>query len=100
MFPLGGQLAKPWAMFLFFGTKFWTWGSTLTPDVHTCARCGFRGQFVEKKGMTFFTLYFFIPLFPVSGVKQLMQCPSCKARYALQTPGSNAAQPPISNPWS
>lgn len=87
---------------LIFGTKFWAWGSALTQAIWTCSKCGFHGQFIEKKGMTFFTLYWIIPIFPVSGMKQLAQCPQCKTRYQNNTPpgGANGSQPPLSDPWS
>jgi rubrerythrin len=66
---------------IIFGTKFWAWGSALTRDIWRCAQCGHSGQFTLKSGMNFITLYWIIPVIPISGVKKMVQCPNCKARY-------------------
>jgi hypothetical protein len=67
--------------FFIIGTKFFTWGSERAPDVMRCGQCGTVANFSIKKGMNFITLFFIIPIIPISGVKELMQCPTCKARY-------------------
>lgn len=69
-----------------FGLKLWTWGNALTPNVIRCGSCGQTAQFFQKKGMQFITLYWVIPTIPVSGVKDYIQCPNCKARYEAQAP--------------
>ncbi len=69
-----------------FGTKFWAWGSALTQQIMRCARCGHEGRFIEKSGMTFITLYWILPVIPVSGVKKMVQCPNCKTRYENSGP--------------
>jgi hypothetical protein len=38
-------------------------------------------NFILKKGMRFITLFFIIPIIPISGVQHLMQCPVCGTRY-------------------
>jgi hypothetical protein len=38
-------------------------------------------NFISKKGMQFITLFFIIPVIPISGTRHMMQCPSCGARY-------------------
>jgi hypothetical protein len=71
-------------MFFFIfviGTRFITWGSEPTGQTMRCAQCGTVGVFNGRKGMRFVTLFFIIPVLPVSGVKRLLQCPTCKARY-------------------
>ena len=70
-------------MFFFFiiGTHYFTWGSEQTPQQMRCGECGTVTNFILKKGMRFITLFFVIPISPISGVNQLMQCPNCKARY-------------------
>ena len=70
-------------MFFFFivGTKFFTWGSERAPQPSRCGQCGTVTNFIIKKGMRFITAFFIIPLIPISGVKQLMQCPTCGTRY-------------------
>ena len=70
-------------MFFFFivGTKFFTWGRDVTPQQMRCGQCGTVANFIDKKGMRFITAFFIIPVIPISGVKHLMQCPNCGARY-------------------
>ncbi|MEP6925190.1 MAG: zinc-ribbon domain-containing protein [Pyrinomonadaceae bacterium] len=46
-----------------------------------CGQCGTQTQFIEKSGMRFITLFFIVPVIPISGVSKLIQCPNCKARY-------------------
>lgn len=72
-------------MFFFFiiGTRFFTWGSDVLPQQMQCGRCQTVGNFTLKKGMQFITLFFIIPVIPISGVKQLAQCPMCRTRYQL-----------------
>jgi len=73
-------------MFFFFiiGTRFFTWGSgENVPQQMQCGRCGTVASFPLKKGMNFITLFFIIPVIPISGVKQLAECPNCKARYQI-----------------
>lgn len=66
---------------LIIGTRFFAWGSDLTSTSMRCAQCGALARFVMKKGMRFITLFFVIPVMPISGVKRLTQCPNCGARY-------------------
>jgi len=70
-------------MFFFFiiGTKFFTWGSKLSPQQMRCGQCGTVANFIIKKGMQFITVFFIIPVIPISGTRHMMQCPGCGARY-------------------
>ena len=70
-------------MFFFFiiGTRFLAWGSEQTAQPVHCGRCGAVAPFTLKKGMQFITLFFVIPVIPLSGVKHLAQCPNCGTRY-------------------
>lgn len=70
-------------MFFFFivGTKFFTWGSERAPQQMRCGQCGTVANFILKKGMRFITVFFIIPVIPISGVRQFMQCPTCGTRY-------------------
>jgi hypothetical protein len=70
-------------MFFFFiiGTRFITWGSEPGGPTMQCARCGTVGAFGVRKGMNFVTLFFVIPVLPISGVKTILQCPTCRARF-------------------
>jgi hypothetical protein len=63
------------------GTRFITWGSGPSGQTMRCPQCGTVGGFVGKKGMRFITLFFVIPVLPISGVKHLLQCPTCGARF-------------------
>jgi len=69
-------------MFLIIGTKFFSWGSEATAPMR-CGQCNTVAPFREKKGMRFITLFFVIPIIPISGVKQLAECPTCKAKYEM-----------------
>ncbi|HEX8369047.1 MAG TPA: hypothetical protein VF604_10950 [Pyrinomonadaceae bacterium] len=69
-------------MFLIIGTKFFSWGSQATAPMR-CGQCNTVAPFREKKGMRFITLFFLIPIIPISGVKQLAECPTCKAKYEM-----------------
>jgi hypothetical protein len=46
-----------------------------------CGKCGVMANFKAKKGMRFITIFFVIPICPISGVRNIMQCPSCGTRY-------------------
>lgn len=49
-----------------------------------CADCGTQGQFIKKSGMRFITLFFIIPVIPISGVSKMVQCPKCGTRYEAE----------------
>ena len=68
---------------LIIGVHFFTWGWAMTAVPFRCGRCGHMGLFVAKKGMRFFTLFFFIPVIPLSGVKHMVECPRCRSRYEV-----------------
>lgn len=70
-------------MFLIIGTKFFSWGSEATAPMR-CGQCQTVASFTQKKGMRFITLFFVIPVIPISGVKQLAECPTCKAKYQME----------------
>jgi hypothetical protein len=80
-------------MFFFFiiGTHFFVWGSTQTAQQMHCGRCGTVAPFTIKKGMSFITLFFIVPIIPISGIKNIVQCPNCRARYEA-APEQLAAQ--------
>jgi zinc-ribbon family len=65
---------------LIIGMRFVTWGSAGSGRRMHCGQCGTVGEFIDKKGMRFITL-FFIPVIPISGTKHLLQCPTCGTRY-------------------
>ncbi|HEY0378631.1 MAG TPA: zinc-ribbon domain-containing protein [Pyrinomonadaceae bacterium] len=71
--------------FIIIGVDFLTWGSETAPLAMQCTNCGMIQHFVVKKGMRFVTIFFVIPVFPVSGVKKLLECPNCKTRYQQDT---------------
>ena len=66
---------------LIIGTRFFTWGSEQTPQPWRCSKCGHAGPFKAKKGMRFITIFFVIPVIPISGVKHMAQCPNCSTKY-------------------
>ena len=81
-------------MFFFFiiGMRFLTWGSQRTARQWHCAKCGTVTNFIEKKGMHFITLFFIVPLIPLSGIKHLVQCPNCRTRYQATPPALDRQQ--------
>ncbi len=66
---------------LIIGVRFFTWGSDRTADAMHCGQCGAITPFIIKKGMRFITLFFIIPVIPISGINHILQCPNCKTRY-------------------
>jgi DNA-directed RNA polymerase subunit RPC12/RpoP len=72
-------------MFFFFiiGTHFFNWGSERTPSQMHCSKCGTVSNFIKKKGMRFITLFFIVPVIPLSGVKESVQCPACGTRFQM-----------------
>lgn len=66
---------------LIIGVHFFSWGSERTPNIMPCEQCGAKTTFIIKKGMRFITVFFIIPVIPVSGVKHILQCPNCGTRY-------------------
>ncbi|MDQ2856176.1 MAG: zinc ribbon domain-containing protein [Acidobacteriota bacterium] len=69
------------AFFFIIGTHFFSWGSEPVPAQMRCGHCGTVGNFTQKKGMRFITLFFIVPIVPISGVRNLMQCGTCGTKY-------------------
>jgi len=67
--------------FFIIGTHFFCWGSQAAAEQMRCGKCGTVGNFTRKQGMRFITLFFIIPVIPISGVKNLLQCPTCRTKY-------------------
>lgn len=70
---------------LIIGIRLFFWGSELTPQAMHCGRCGYAGPFALKTGMRFITLFFVIPVIPVSGVMKVAECQQCKTRYTQKS---------------
>lgn len=68
-------------MFFIIGTKFFSWGSDLTVQPMRCSQCNTVAPFIIKKGMRFLTLFFIIPTIPLSGVRNMVECPTCGAKF-------------------
>jgi len=66
---------------LIIGIRLFFWGSEMTSELMRCAKCGNVAHFLKKKGMRFITVFFIIPVIPVSGVMHVAECPQCKTRY-------------------
>jgi len=75
---------------LIIGTRFFTWGSEMTEQPWRCGQCGHVGPFKSKKGMRFLTLFFIVPVIPLSGVTHMAECPNCRTRYQLKINASSA----------
>jgi hypothetical protein len=70
-------------MFFIFiiGMRLFTWGAEPSGQQLRCSKCGAVGGFVLKKGMRFITVFFIVPVLPISGVKQILQCSTCGTRF-------------------
>lgn len=66
---------------IIIGTKFFVWGSQLATIASRCGQCGVEAPFIMKKKMRFITIFFVIPVIPISGMSEIRQCPNCAARY-------------------
>src|SRR5436190_17362749 len=66
--------------FFIIGTHFFSWGSERAEQMR-CGKCGTVATFIKKEGMRFITLFFIIPVIPISGVTHLLQCPACGTKY-------------------
>ena len=73
------------AFFFIIGTHFFSWGSQPVANQMKCGKCGTVGTFVEKQGMRFITLFFIIPVLPISGIKTLLQCPVCGTKFQTKS---------------
>ncbi|MBA3944433.1 MAG: zinc-ribbon domain-containing protein [Herpetosiphonaceae bacterium] len=73
---------------IIIGSRFFTWGSDRAAQPSHCGKCGTVAQFIVKRGMRFITLFFIIPIIPISGVRHLVQCPNCGTRYQATAEGS------------
>jgi transcription elongation factor Elf1 len=69
---------------LVIGIRFFTWGAERTLEALRCGQCGAVTPFLVKKGMRFITLFFIIPVIPISNMKHILECPNCKARFQSQ----------------
>lgn len=71
------------------------WISGTTPDPMRCGQCGAVAPFIRKRGLRCITLFFIVPVLPISAVKDLVECPNCRTRYRAQW------RPPYSGPlWT
>ncbi len=66
---------------LIIGIRFFCWGSQFTEHPMHCGQCGASTQFIIKQGMRFITVFFIIPVIPISGMKHILQCPNCGTRF-------------------
>ncbi len=66
---------------IIIGTHFFTWGSDRSAQPLHCGQCGAVTPFLRKQGIRCVTLFFILPIIPISGVKHFLQCPTCGARY-------------------
>jgi hypothetical protein len=70
--------------FLIIGMRFFTWGSQPAAGQMKCGHCGTVGPFVKKQGMRFITVFFIIPVLPISGVTNLLQCQMCRTKFHMK----------------
>ncbi|HVO57475.1 MAG TPA: hypothetical protein VMT51_07250 [Dongiaceae bacterium] len=75
---------------IIIGVRLFFWGSQQLLQAMHCGRCGYQGPFTLKKGMRFITVFFIIPVIPISGVMHAAECRQCKTRYKVDA--TQAAQ--------
>ncbi|MBI3652124.1 MAG: hypothetical protein HY231_13980 [Acidobacteria bacterium] len=68
-------------MFFIIGIHFFVWGQERAAQAMHCTNCGIVAPFLVRKGRQFITLFFIIPILPISGVKHILQCPNCRTRF-------------------
>jgi hypothetical protein len=66
---------------LIIGTRYFCWKVGYTDAPWHCGNCGSMATFDVKKGMRFMTLFFIVPVLPISGLKHMIECPRCKTRF-------------------
>ena len=77
---------------IIIGTRLFFWGSALVSQAMRCGKCGYAGPFTLKKGMRFITVFFVIPVIPISGVMHVAECQQCKTRYQANASQAGAQQ--------
>jgi hypothetical protein len=66
---------------IIIGTRFFSWGSQAADHATRCQKCGAMAPLLLKTGMWFVTVFFVIPIIPISRVKHMLECPNCHTRY-------------------
>jgi hypothetical protein len=67
--------------FLLVGNRFKTKSAGMTAEVVTCPSCGVHTRFERKRGRQYLTLFFIVPVLPLGGTKELVECPNCHAQF-------------------
>lgn len=57
--------------------------STNSQGSFYCPTCDSTRPYQQKSSRTWFTLYFFIPVFPISGLTEYIECESCRGTFQL-----------------
>ncbi len=70
-------------MLLIIGTRLFTWGCMPAAQAIRCGKCGAVAYFLEKTAIRFVTIFFFIPIIPISGMMKLIECPRCSTRFKV-----------------
>ena len=77
--------------FLVVGNRFRTRHEGTTAQVITCPSCGFQSHFERKSGRQFLTLFFVLPVLPLGGRREFVECPRCHAQLESSERRSYAA---------
>lgn len=56
----------------------------MTSEPFRCSHCQTYAPFKLKTGMRFISLFFVVPVIPISGKKQLIECPNCGTKYNIE----------------
>ena len=67
--------------FLVVGNRYRTKSEGTTAEAMTCPSCGASGRFERKSGRQFLTLFFVLPVLPLGGAQQFVECPNCHTQF-------------------
>ncbi|HAC90338.1 MAG TPA: hypothetical protein DCF63_06845 [Planctomycetaceae bacterium] len=70
----------------------WDWPKTLRTGQFYCPACSCLRQFRHRSSRPFLTLYF-VPVIPIGGRQEYVQCQSCKEKFELAVLGEAQKEP-------
>lgn len=73
------------------------WASTRSRGLFRCPQCGGTQQFRVRASRPFLTLYF-IPILPIGGLQQYVECRQCKSSFEPEILSANLATSHLTSP--
>jgi hypothetical protein len=75
-------------MFILWGTRYYYW--TTSRGTFQCPNCQATEPYRHRKGRRFIHV-FYLPLIPISAMKEHIKCGGCKTRYKTSVLAQPAA---------